>query len=71
MQQVPNISPRLPSVVSQKQDVHSVSLKDRKQHAPQNHATTTMSMIIIPNISSIYYIQQNIYHNAHANQQKG
>ena len=60
MHQVTNLSPSLTSVVSQQQVIHSVSTKNRKQHAPQNHATMTMTMLITPNSSSMNYMQKNI-----------
>ena len=67
MDQVSKIIPSPPLVVSQQQVVHVVSLKDRKQYAPQNHATVNMEMFITPKSSSIKYMQQTTYHYAHAN----
>ena len=54
-----------------KQVINIVIMKDRKQHAPQNHATTTMATIITLKSSSINYVQQTIYHYAHTNPKKG
>ena len=56
--QVPNISPSIPSVVSHQQLFHSVSLKDRKQHAPQKNVTMTMDILITPHISTIKYTKK-------------
>ena len=70
MHQVPNNSPSLPSFVSRQQVVHSISKKDWKHHAPQNHSTTTMNMLIAPKISSMNYTKQTIYHYAQKPQQK-
>ena len=71
MHQVQNLSPSLASVLSQMRVIHSVSLKYEKQNASQNHTTMTMAMFITPYSLIINYIQQTIYHYAHANQHKG
>ena len=63
-----NLSPSLPSVVSQQQVVHIVSMKDRKHNAPQNNSTMTTAMLITPKSSSINHTRITIYHYDHANQ---
>ena len=70
MNQIRNLSPSIPSVVSQQLVVHSVRMKDSKYHAPLNHATMTMAMLITPKTSGINYTQMTKYHYTHNNQQK-
>ena len=43
---VPNPRPILPSVVSNNQAIHGVSMRDRKHKYLQSNATTTMAILM-------------------------
>ena len=60
MNELPNLTPSPPSGVSQQKIVHNKSMKDRKHHAPKNHATTTISILSTPQSLSINYTQKHI-----------